>query len=197
MLALFSLFVASATIPDDHSVGFGLGIAAPTGTFAPNTVSVRVKAMDTLVVEPSLDSSFASSGSSADIGGTEIRSRTTSVTFGGGLALRYHVASRDPVALVFTMTPYARFAQTFQDPNLDGADDVTTNSSFTTGAAWGLGTSYHPGGPWQISADVSNPLVAYTRSSTRQPNDDVQATGTFDVGLVFAPSVRMMAHLWF
>jgi hypothetical protein len=193
----FMFASAFAAVPADHHVGFGVGVTAPTGTFAPNTVSVRVRASDTLVLEPSFDVSFATSGSGVEAGPVDVTQRTSSLSTGVALGVRYHAASREKLALVVSGAPYANSSRSVNDPDVDTNDDQTVSSSLAVGVLWGLGAEFHPGGPWALSADAYNPLLSISRTSTLSPGDVQSVNSGLDVGLTFAPTVRVMGHLFF
>lgn len=78
--------------------------------------------------------------------------------------------------------------------NPDGTDNATVTTSFAL--TYGLGVEYWYNAHWNVSAQVLNPIITYTKVKQDGVGGDAVSTGT-NFGLVWEPNVIFMLHLFF
>lgn len=173
--------------PEGSSIGMGFGYAIPGASLEnPNTASVRFRLATGVTFEPlvvlqrnarSVDTGTESSDSTLD----------TSV----GTLVRFPLASRRRVDIEGVGS--GLIGQSRSDP--DGDDNVSSQT--TLNLSYGLAIGYWINRNWQVSATATNPFVRYTRIRQEQGVDTVTVQSDTTVGVVWAPEVRFMIHLYY
>jgi hypothetical protein len=193
---------ANEEIPD-AVVGVGLGVAVGAAmptldrpefdfedlgriSFIPfNVASLRFRPTRTLEIEPSVGVLVRST---AERAGDSDRTTSTGVSWTGGVLARVGIAERGPVQL-----------QGVGYGTVGGASRGTgsnARSMSMVGLGWGLGVTWWASERFSLSGDATNPLVQSTRSR-RGEGSDRRVESSTDIGLLLAPTVRMMGHVWF
>ena len=185
----------AAPIPD-RAIAIGAGIAAPTGSLAPNTVSVRLRLADKIEIEPTLGLAISSSTQVVEVPDDETTNVTRNIGVGVGALGRFGVAQKESVELQALGGVGFNTGRTTNDP--EGSDNNTTTGSVSVGASWGVGITWWASERFSLTADATNPLVSFARSKTEPESGDSSTTSTDFAFLVqFDPTVRMMGHVWF
>lgn len=200
-----SALAAEGERPSELSLGIGAGWTFPAQVLAPGTVSVRLRLVGGLTLEPSLTlaGSAGTNTNETVFPGTPTstnESGRNALTLTVGTDIRAPVLARGPLDLVLVGSVFVSRSSSSTDP--DGADNNTAMNNLAIGAAYGLAIEWFLGKNLVLSADARNPLVTWNRSRTFQELGVAGAEAeTVDsgisAGLVFAPSVRLMVHLYF
>jgi hypothetical protein len=170
-----------------YAFGIGVGYSLPVSLETPNTTSVRVRFPSGLTIEPRV----AVSNSSTSINMTGAPGTTDTITELNISGL-VHKTLIQHGRYDFEILGGAAIDVTKNDPDGDNNTKTTTE----LGLVWGIGVNAWLSPHWQLSFDVQNPLVDYV--STKQetgPGMDM-TTSTTNIGVVFAPIVAMMIHLY-
>jgi len=179
--------VADATgRPDGFSIGIGLGWDLPADLQAPNTTSVRFRLVSGLTFEPVVVIAREGSSVDSDLGDSD--SSELGVAFAGNVRIPRQLHGK--VDLIFLGGAGVGFSSS--DP--DGTDNNST--SFLLEAHWGLGLEYWIRSQWCLSLTASNPLVSFERDSQETGPGMETTTSSNTIGLVFAPNVVAMVHLF-
>lgn len=204
--------------PQEMTVGIGAGWSFPQSILEPNTASVRLKVGPVLAIEPFANLGGSTGGiattDSFTQGGTtttdEDEDTTGGLNLGVGANVRYSFASAGPVDFVGIGGIGFNYGTSTVDR--DVLEENVSNRTLTTGigasANWGVGVEWFITRNVVLSADATNPLVAWNRSTTRTETEnntgaepvstvDESVSNTLDFGLRLAPTVRMMFHLYF
>lgn len=186
---------APAAIPD-QAIAIGAGIAAPTGSLAPNTVSVRLRVADKIEIEPTAGLAISSSTTVVEVPDDENTTVSRSSGVDVGVLGRFGVAQKEAVELQALGGVGFGTGRTTTDP--EGSDNNTTTGTVWIGASWGVGVTWWASERFSLTADATNPLVNYNRSKTEPESGDSSQTNTnFSLLVQFDPTVRMMGHVWF
>ena len=186
-----------SNVPGATAVGFGIGIVAPAGSWAPNTASVRVRVADGVALEPRALVYLGNDREVAVAGDDETVSAVRIGSVNVGLDVRGTVATRDNVELIALGGGSILLQSTTNDP--DGDDNNSTTSATRASLVWGLGANWWLHRSFCLSADVRNPLLSLNLDRQRSEAVDDAYTGgsNMDISLAFAPSVRVMGHIVF
>jgi hypothetical protein len=177
--------------PNDLSFAIGIGYQrATTGAFdlqMPNIASVRLRLMSGLTFEPTITLSNTSNTTDP---GTGMTSTESISELGLGTNVRYPLIRHHHVD--FEIVGGINIDVTKDSPPGGDADKTTT----TLGLDWGIGIGYWLSRHWQLSATATNPLVSFTKTSQEISATETMSTSTTSVGIVFAPAVAFMIHLY-
>jgi hypothetical protein len=181
---------AAMEAPDDErpsglSIGIGIGYEFPTSLETPNVASVRFRLASGLVIEPRVVGSSTSNGTND---GTTSTTTNTVTDLGVGALIRYPIARHSRFDL--EIVGAANVDSTTTNPMGDNND--TTVTTFTLD--WGLAVEYWFSRHWNVSMTATNPLISL--QSTSMDTDPSTSTSTNSYGLVFAPTVQLMLHLY-
>jgi len=177
--------------PSDLSFAIGLGYErAAGGTFdlqTPNIASVRLRLISGLTFEPTITLSNTSNTTDP---GTGMTSTESISELGLGTNVRYPVIHHHHVD--FEVVGSVGIDVTKDSPPGGNMDRTTT----TLGLGWGIGIGYWLSRHWQLSATATNPLFEFTNTSTETSPTETMSTSTTSVGIVFAPAISFMIHLY-
>ncbi|MGA9525359.1 MAG: hypothetical protein WBV82_28125 [Myxococcaceae bacterium] len=204
--------------PTGNTFGIGLGWQTPISILQPNTVSARVR-LGKVTLEPSFilggSSQSTTSDTSSTIGTLPPTESSTDGSVGGfnagvGAQVRYPVVSKGPLDFLAIGNVGVSWGSSNEEKNgpADGQIETTSRQSLGANLGYGLGIEWFLGHGLSLSADATNPLIAYSNSNvvteTRadfggSPAVSRNETGGsgFNWGLVFQPQVRIMMHLYF
>lgn len=184
LLIVAPSLAAADPVPDDTSVGLGLGVSnqqlVGVGGIGigllqqPVVGSLRVRFASGLSIEPSV----AVSRSVSEMEGWEDSSATTLQL---GAAVRYRVARRDRVEL----PGVGRFGMS----RSESATGATESGYTTADLSWGLALDYWLQRHWALSVSATNPLVSHLRLD--------ESGSSTSYGLVLDPRVAVMVHLFY
>lgn len=165
--------------PDGLSIGIGAGYAFPTMLDMINNYSVRVRLATGLTLEPRVAVENISQND-----GTNTQS---SQVFTIGSTVRIPVITHGKFDFEVLGDATINSVSTPIDAD---------NSTRTTNLAlnWGLAVAWWITPHFEVSVEGRNPLVAYSRTSAS--NSDT-TTSTTDVGLIFAPKIGAMLHVYY
>jgi hypothetical protein len=174
--------------PNELVFGIGLGYVLPTSLETPNITSVRARFPSGIIIEPRL--TLADSSSSANSGQAgEMDTGTSTFELGVAALVRYPMVKHGKFD--FELVGDLGVDSTTTDP--DGDNNNTTVTTFELG--WGVAVEYWIARHWQFSLTATNPLFSVTHQDMQgMPNDATQTTTSF--GVVFAPTVAMMIHVY-
>lgn len=173
--------------PDAFSIGIGLGYDLPADLQAPNSAGVRFRLPSGLVLEPIV--AIARSSDTVDTGDDTIESTDTVAGVSTFVRFPWQIGDRIDLELI------GGAAVAYRSTNPDGADNDSSELAF--GVEWGLGMTYWLTRHWTLSATATNPLFDYsTRTEEFGPDMETTTSGT-EIGLVWAPDILAMVHLWF
>lgn len=178
---------ATSKRPKAWSLGLGLGYRMPVEILTPNLTSLRLRVTRCLTLEPSF--ALTRTTTDDDDGFMVIEDLTTIASV--GLGARQVVKGLRRVDLSVTGAAEVAFVTT--DPEGPANAQLTSVLSLD----YGLALDYWIDRNWSISVNASNSLVRRT-STTRQTgsgNPEVSSTST-TLGLVLAPTMSVMAHLY-
>jgi hypothetical protein len=226
-LALLAAVFAASTAfadgedlrPQGFSVGLGAGWATPIKVLEPNAVSARFR-VGPVTLEPSLDIGGASGSDKTHNAITPEGQPTTEINnvdknggFGAtlGTDIRYPLMAKGPVDLLLIGglsfgTTSSTVDKNVEDPN--GNLDKSKIGTTTFSVGWGLGLEWFFHHNISFSADVRNPIVRLTNTTsstdrtltvgtTKTTTSASKTSADTDYGLVFAPAVRAMFHFYF
>lgn len=204
--------------PQETTVGIGAGWTFPQSILEPNTVSVRIKFGPALALEPYANLGGRTGGTatvdSVTLGGTtttaEDEDTNGGLNLGAGANVRYAFASAGPVDFVGLGGIAVNYGSNTVNRDVleENVSDVTNTSGINVNANWGVGVEWFINRNVVLSADATNPLVSWSRSTTRAETEDntgaepfstldESTTTNLDFGLRLMPSVRVMFHLYF
>ena len=171
--------------PIDLSFGIGLGYLLPTSLQTPNITSVRVRLASGLTLEPQLV--VANTSDKVDTGATMTNTQTELAV---ASVVRYPLRVHRKVDL--ELLGNAGISTRFINPAGDNNDRTIT----TLDVGYGVGLGYWFTPHWNLSLSASNPLLTYARTRQEMTADNVTVTSSTTIGLVFAPEVTLMIHLF-
>lgn len=174
----------------DRPVGFaialGLGYALPTSLQIPNITSARIRLASGFEIEPAARISNSSTDRDSPAGQMTDKDTVLSLFALGRLPLIQRGRS-DFDAL-------ARLGFSTDKNNPDGDFNTTTTNTFAIG--WGIAVGYWFSSHWQLSMNVTNDLVAYSSSKIQNGAGVTTSASTTEIGVIFAPQVFVMLHLY-
>ena len=181
--------------PDGFAIGLGLGYGLPTSLETPNRTSARIRLAGGLTFEPLLaianTTTTVTPPSLPPPAPPSMETENKHTEFGVSVLVRIPVITHGHVDLEALAS--AGFTNVKDNP--DG--DYNTKTDNTFGIGWGVGIGYWLSRHWQLSMSVTNPLIAYTKSKEGQGMANVYATNSStSIGLIFAPAVTAMIHLY-
>jgi len=174
-----------AARPTGLAFGIGLGYLLPTSLQTPNITSVRVRLASGLTFEPQLV--VANTSDKVDTGGTTTNKQTELAI---ATVARYPLRVHRKVDL--ELLGNAGISTRLINPS--GANNDRTITTLDVGYGIGLGYWFTP--HWNLSLSASNPLLTYARTRQEMTADNVTVTSSTTIGLVFAPEVTLMIHLF-
>lgn len=171
--------------PSELSIAIGLGYRLPTSLQTPNLTSVRLRLASGLTFEPR----FVLAGSSQDVdAGPSTTDKSSEI--GLGALARFPVVRHGRVDLeVLGGLDVNREATRPETPDMD-LTVTTFNASY--GVAIGTWINRH----WQVSLSAANPVLTNTRRDEHMGLGTSTVTTTRTFGVIFAPSVSVMVHLY-
>lgn len=197
VLALAVSAHAQQGTPEPVTVGFGVGVVAPSSPLAPNTASARVRVSETVTLSPTLDIAFASSSTSSG-GGENAGFQTRDTNLGVGVEVLNALAQRGTTMLQLAVGGRLGFDTFTEEPNEPDEIQTTTRS---VNVYYGLGVEHFFGGNdphFSVSAHGLNTLLTVASSTVDDRNTDVITdTNSTLFGVIWDPSVRMMVHIYF
>jgi len=146
---------------------------------------VRLRLPSGLTFEPQVV--FSTSSTDTDTG-TSTTSKQNEVTLGSLVRYPFQVHNK----VDFELVGSAAISHLTVDPN----GDSNTRTITTVGVGYGIGLAYWLTPHWNFSFTAANPLVSYTRTRQEMGPGLVTTNKTTTVGVVFAPTVTLMIHLY-
>jgi hypothetical protein len=171
--------------PTELAFGIGLGYLLPTSLQTPNITSVRVRLASGLTFEPQLV--IANISDRVDTGATMTNKQTELAI---ATVARYPLRVHRKVDL--ELLGNAGISTRLINPAGDNNDRTIT----TLDVGYGVGLGYWFTPHWNLSLSASNPLLTYARTRQEMTADNVTVTSSTTIGLVFAPEVTLMIHLF-
>jgi hypothetical protein len=172
--------------PDGFAIALGLGYALPTSLQTPNITSARIRLASGFEIEPAVR--ISNESTTQEAGGVEATDKHTVFSL---IALgRLSLIQRGRA----DFNVLASLGFTNDKTNPDGDFNSTTVNSF--GIGWGIGVGYWFSPHWQLSMNVLNDLVTYSSTKVQTGPDMSGTNSTTEIGVVFAPQVFMMLHLY-
>lgn len=185
-----------SNIPRDFSVGVGVGVAAPTGTLAPNAASVRFRIDDSVTIEPIIEFGLGNSRERFEQPDNEVVNNARRTAFQVGALGRFQAAERGNVELQALGGAGFGWSSSVDDP--EGTENNTTTSGLSASLTWGLGVNWWVSPNFALSGDATNPLVGVSSSkSSPEVGDSSSTNSSFGVNIGWDPTVRMMGHVFF
>jgi hypothetical protein len=170
--------------PEGTAVGVGFGYLLPTAIDNPNTTSVRFRMSSGLMLEPVVVLNFAGDSTTGVVDTSD-----GAQDFAVGALVHYLLGDSDAVDLSLIGTALVGLSR----DNPDGDDNNQSDIDF--GLGWGLGVTWWASHHWSLSMDATNPFFSFSKSTQEQVGDDTSQSA-WNFGLNFAPTVRMMLHLF-
>lgn len=177
---------STAGRPDGFSIGIGLGWDLPADLQAPNVTGVRFRLASGLTLEPIVVIARDGTSVEGDFGDSD--SSDFGMLFSANLRMPRQIHGKVDLVLL------GGAAAGFVSSNPDGDDN--TSSSLLLGLNWGLGLEYWVRSQWCLSLTATNPFIAYERENDELGPGMETTTTTNSIGVVFAPNVVLMAHLF-
>ncbi|HUS28904.1 MAG TPA: hypothetical protein VMZ53_10345 [Kofleriaceae bacterium] len=172
--------------PDGMALGLGVGYQLPTSLETPNITSFRLRLAGGLTLEPAF--AVSNESETAEAAGVEATNKHTVFSlFAMG---RLPLISRGKA----DFEGLARLGFTNDKDNPDGDFNTTTTNRF--GVGWGIAVGYWFSPHWQLSFNVTNDLIDFTSRKTQAGPGMTTKQSSTEIGLIFAPSVFMMLHLY-
>jgi hypothetical protein len=168
--------------PIGLAFGIGFGYLLPTSLQTPNVTSVRVRLASGLTFEPQLV--FARTSDQ----GPAMSSKQTEIAIAS--VVHYPVRVHRKVDL--ELLGDAGLSTRLINPTGDDNDRTIT----TVDVGYGVGLGYWITPHWNLSLSASNPLLTYARTRQEMSADNVTVSSSTTIGLVFAPDVTLMLHLF-
>jgi hypothetical protein len=165
--------------PEGLSVGIGAGYAFPTMLDMINNYSVRIRLPTGLTLEPRVIVQNISTNDG-------MMSQSSQV-FTVGTTVRIPVVTRGKFDFEILGDATINSVSTPIPPS-DSSRLTTVNLN------WGLAVAWWVTPHFEVSAEGRNPLVSYTRNSAS--NSDTVTSDT-TIGLVYAPQVGAMLHVYY
>lgn len=187
---------AAAAALGTNKIGIGFGFTFPAQLLTPDTVSVRFRLSPKLTLEPLVNASFDRSEDTVDLGGTEVSAVSNALELSAATAARTPIFARGKVSLIGIGELAFRFSSLTVNP--DGNNNNETTNTQVVALAWGVGVEWFLFQNISLSLDATNPLLVFTNSVNDEEDPagiDVASNDIF-AGVVFAPSVRLLLHLY-
>lgn len=178
--------MSTAGRPDGFSIGIGLGWDLPADLQAPNVTSVRFRLASGLTIEPVVAVAREGTSVESDFGDSD----SSELGVLGAANLRMSRQIRGKVD--FILLGGAGLGFTSNNP--DGPDN--NSSSLLLDLHWGIGLEYWVRSQFCLSLTGSNPLFTFERENQENGPGMETTSTTNTVGIVFAPNVVLMAHLF-
>jgi hypothetical protein len=169
------------------SFAIGFGYQFKTNLETPNIVSASVRLPSGLTFEPILVVRNTSDTTQNQPASTMT---TTTTELALGTLVRLPMIRHRHTE--FQLLGIAAFDTTKTHPEVPDSD--TRASSVDLG--WGIGVALWITRHWQLTFDATNPILAYTSTSTQTGPTTEDKKSTTDFGLVFDPTVTVMIHLY-
>ena len=178
--------MSAAGRPEGFSIGIGFGWDLPADLQAPNVTSVRFRLDSGLTVEPVV--AIAREGSSVDNEFADSDSSEFGLLAAANLRMPRQIRGK----VDFILLGGAGLGLTINNP--DGDDN--NSQAFLVDLHWGIGLEYWVRPQLCLSLTGTNPFVTFERESQENGPGMETTTTTNTVGIVFAPNVVLMAHLF-
>ena len=171
--------------PAGLAFGIGVGYLLPTSLQTPNITSVRVRLASGLTFEPQLV--FATT-SDQIAGAGAMSNRQTEIAIASVVHYPVRVHRKVDLELLGNAGVSARL--------ITPAGDSNDRTITTIDVGYGVGLGYWFTPHWHLSLSASNPLLTYARTRQEMSADNVTVSSSTTIGLVFAPDVTLMLHLF-
>lgn len=179
--------------PQGYSTGIGAGWSfTGTDVLTPNSVSARFRLASGLTIEPLVIINYDQS--TTGMTGAE-DSVVKEFTLSAGALARIPIAGRDKVDLELLVGGGISVVSGTDDPA--GANNAIDTSTIGIGAVWGVSVEYFISHHWSWSFDATNPFVTYETTKISPPGGTDATVTDLQVGAIFAPTVRLMTHIYF
>jgi len=183
---------SSGPRPDGMALGLGIGYRLPTSLETPNITSFRLRLASGFTLEPTFTVSNVSKSTESVVPPPLMSTDTTdkTTTFLVAMLGRLPLISRGRAD--FEGLGLIGFRN--EKVNPEGPYNNTTTTTFAVG--YGIAVGYWFSPHWQLTFNVTNDLVAYSKARQQTAVDMSTESSTTEIGLIFQPQVFFMLHLY-
>lgn len=186
--------------PQGNTLGIGVGYVFPANILTPNTASVRARLAFGLTLEALAVFSIDSSEDTfEDVANNLTITSTTDVTdITLAVQARYPLATRGPFQFVILGQPQFDLTNQTVDPDVDDANNEIRTETRAFTLNWGIGIDWFFRQNWSLSLSALNPLLVAASTDVEDQNNQTNTDSSdFSAGLIFAPTISALVHLYF